>query len=98
MISIQSDAILKLFCSKQGNGDRAFKIKTSDDCYEVIQLSKRPVDGLITLNTGKKRDNVRIDKYFLKGLLIGVCTLNGIKDNESTTLGVGKYKFIKGNV
>lgn len=87
----------KHFCSRyclllQANGDRAYKVESKGVVKEV-HLSKRAVDGLITLNTSKRSD-IRKDKNFLKALMIGVCSLARIREQNSI-IEEGEKQFIQ---
>ena len=88
---------MNLICFRiiKDNGDRAFRIEVRGSVKEVL-LSAVAVKGLITLNTQRRTDR-KVDKTFLKALVIGVCSLNRFK--ESTDLMPfknGEIEFIEG--
>ncbi|XP_031638193.1 uncharacterized protein LOC116350529 [Contarinia nasturtii] len=66
---------------KHESGDRGYIVKLQGKMTQ-IQLSARAVNGLIKFNT-ERRNDVGIDKKFLKALLIGICTLKRIKESVS---------------
>lgn len=79
------------------NGDRAFKIYVNGDVKEVL-LSATAVKGLVKLNQQHRKDK-SVDKIFLKGLVIGVCTIQRFRDfPELMPFKNGEKEFIKGNI
>ena len=83
-----------MFIFDQANGDRAFKVQAGRTFKEVL-LSARLVNGCCNLNQTRRND-ITADKIFLKGLLIGICTVKRIK--SSTTFDEGILEFIKGKI
>lgn len=78
--------------SIQASGDRSFKFLVGRQ-FKHFLLPARLVNGLTKLNFSN-RDDVNADAVFLKGLLIGLCTVKGIK--ESSTFDDGILYFMKG--
>lgn len=83
-----------MFVLIQANGDRAFKVQVERTFKEVL-LSARLVNGCSNLNQTRRNDSTA-DKIFLKGLLIGICTVKRIK--SSPTFDEGILDFIKGKI
>lgn len=86
---------LKVYVLIQANGDRAFNVQVGRTYKEVL-LSARLVNGLSNVNQTPRRNDVNLDKVFLKGLIIGICTVKGI--NTSPTFDEGILDFIKGKI
>lgn len=63
----------------QANGNRYFMVPIGDN-FKEIGLSAKVVDGLIKIN--KCKPNEKYDCGFLKGLLIGFCSIPKIQQNE----------------
>lgn len=100
MVKIEIISLIAIYyyicvTKQQASGDRAFKIEIHGEFKEVL-LSARVVMGLVTLN-GKKRNDMKTDKVFLKALVIGVCTLKRVKESPSP-FDEGIVQFVKGNI
>lgn len=80
---------------QQLNGDRAFQINVRGE-FKDKWLSAQVVNGLVELN-GKKRNDTKVDKVFLKALVIGACTLKPFKEpTETSPFEGGVLELIKG--
>lgn len=68
------------FYNSQDNGDRFFMVP-KDDGFEEIKLSGQAAEGLVKMNSEKR--NETFDLRFIKGMLIGFCTVKKVKDFKS---------------
>lgn len=64
------------------------------DRHDEIQLAAIVVNGLKRFNEGESRNNVLLDKAFIKALLIGLVGIKRLKSAEPIQKGV--LNFIKG--
>lgn len=78
------------------NGDRAFKIEVGDEFKELV-LSARCIAELTKYNGPTKRHKKKIDKKFLKTLVVGACTLKRVKEDE-TPFDAGVVELVKGRI
>lgn len=62
--------------------------------FEKIGFSGGLVRGLMEFNAPGLREDRSLDKCFIKGLLIGICTMKSIRENENIHKDI--MKFIKG--
>lgn len=67
---------------KKERKDRAYLVRV-DGVFQEIKLSAQLMNGLILFNGTPRRENVALDKSFIKGLLIGVCTINVIRKEKN---------------
>lgn len=54
-----------------------------DGVFREIKFSSQLIKGLSLFNGETRRENVALDKSFIKGLLIGICTINTIRKEKN---------------
>lgn len=64
-----------------------------DGVFKEIQISAQLIKGLTLFNQAPRRQNIFLDKSFIKGLLIGICTLDGIRN--ATVINKDILSFIR---
>lgn len=81
--------------------DREYIVKI-DDKYVEIKMASLLVRCLMTFNDGENRLNADMDKAFIKGLVIGFCTIRAIENGDNVHKDLlifirGSYRFCDHN-